>query len=255
MTDSNAQKASSTLVTLFGLIQANDWDKLYDMFLDKPEGCNTFRCLAALVAKSSSFNGMTVLHAVVRFDPPSIIIKRIIELCPEAPRSQDCLQRTPLHVAAGSGAGSIVIKVLVDAYPDACMIQDFDKRTPLHMACDTSTELFENSSGVPREPPCYRTVGALLKASPGSAILEDTDGMNAIEYALCSNADLQTVRLIQKAAQKKMIQEHKKERTNRVATRKVSVEEKDLTSSMKNGISQAAKRFTPRRVITYAPSA
>lgn len=253
-TKPSVKNASSSLVILFRLIEANDWNKLFNMFLDEPEGCKTFQYLAALVAKSSSFNGMTILHAVARFDPPSILIKRIIELCPTAPMSQDVLNRTPLHVAAGTGAGSVVIKTLVDAYPEACMIQDTDGRTPLHMACDTSTELFEDNRGsdLYREVP-YRTVGVLLRASLNSAVLEDEDGMSAIEYALCSNADLQTVRLIQKACQKVRLREHEKERKSKADARRVSIKKEQAAD--RNIVAGVAKRFNPRRGVIIAPSA
>ena len=216
-TSQSVKSASSSLVLLFRLIEANNWNKLYNMFLNESDdaACRTFQYLANIVAKSSNFSGMTVLHAVSRFDPPSILVKRIVELCPGAPAAQDVLNRTPLHVAAGTGAGSVVIKVLVDAYPRACLVQDTDGRTPLHMACDTSTELFEDnrsSSPAMRETPSYRSIGVLLRGSLDSAIVEDEDGMSAIEYALCSDADLQTVRLIQKAAQKVHVRERDAER-------------------------------------------
>ena len=83
------------------------------------------------------------------------------------------------------------------------MIQDSDGRAPLHMACDSSTELFEESAYT-RGKPCHRTIAILLKASLESATLEDEDGMSPIEYALFSEADLDTVRLVQKAACKFM---------------------------------------------------
>ena len=127
----------------------------------------------------------------------------MVELCPEALASRDCLGRCPLHVAAGTGASSNVIKVLVEAYPEACMIQDSDGRAPIHMACDSSTELFEESAYT-RGKPCHRTIAILLKASLESATLEDEDGMSPIEYALFSEAELDTVRLVQKAACKFM---------------------------------------------------
>lgn len=242
---STAKSASTSLLLLFRLIEANDWQKLRNMFLTEPEGAKTFQYLAALVAKSSSFNGMTILHACARFNPPAILINRMIELCPDAPRSQDCLSRTPLHVAAGTGASSALLKVLVDSYPDACMIQDKDGRTPLHMACDSSCELFEDNRGRTHRPvPTYETIAVLLSASLNSAILEDEDGMSAIEYALCSDADLQTVRLIQKAAQKVMLKKHEEEIANKT---KGNV-------SMK-GMAVASKGFSPRRITKSAPSA
>lgn len=247
-TPPDAKSASSCLVVLFRLIESNDWQKIDNMFLSDPEGQRTFQYLSALVAKSSSFNGMTILHACARFNPPSSMVRTMIELCPDAPHSQDCLNRTPLHVATGTGASSPVIKALVDAYPAACLIQDKDGRSPLHMACDASCELFEDDRSSERPAPSYRTIGVLLSASLESAVLEDEDGMSAIEYALFSNADLQTVRLIQKAAQKVMLNKRDQERASK-ARGELS------NNSGNNPSSVAVKKFHARRGVINAPQA
>ncbi|KAL7525233.1 hypothetical protein ACHAWF_001267 [Thalassiosira exigua] len=192
--------SSPLLVLLFRLIEANDWKKLNSTFISNPEDAKVFQHLAALFAKSKSFNGMTILHACARFNPPYLLFRRMIKLCPDAPSSRDCLNRTPLHIAAGTGASCAVVKLLVDAYPEACTIQDNDGRSPLHMACELFGDNGESSTR--REALSYRTIGVLLSGSLESAILEDKDGMNAIEYALCSSAELKTIRLLQTAAQK-----------------------------------------------------
>lgn len=217
MKTDSSQTASSALVLLFRLIEANDWTKINNMFLTNPEGQGSFKYLSALVAETSSFNGMSILHLCARFNPPSLLVKRMIELCPNEPSAQDCLDRTPLHVAAGTGASRNVIRVLVDANPDACMVQDKDGRTPLHMACDSSCDLFEDDSiALYVKPiPNHDSIKILLKASLDSAVLEDKDGMSAIEYALFSSADLQTVRLIQRAAQSRMLEKHEEEKANK----------------------------------------
>eukprot|EP00579_Thalassiosira_antarctica_P018963 CAMPEP_0201952788 /NCGR_PEP_ID=MMETSP0904-20121228/1427_1 /ASSEMBLY_ACC=CAM_ASM_000553 /TAXON_ID=420261 /ORGANISM="Thalassiosira antarctica, Strain CCMP982" /LENGTH=72 /DNA_ID=CAMNT_0048496571 /DNA_START=29 /DNA_END=244 /DNA_ORIENTATION=+ len=69
--NSTAKSTSTSLVLLFRLIEANDWQKLSNMFLTEPEGAKTFQYLAALIAKSPTFNGMTILHACARFNPPA----------------------------------------------------------------------------------------------------------------------------------------------------------------------------------------
>lgn len=242
----SAKNTSEALLLLFRLIETNEWSKLYNMYLDTEEDCKTFQYLAKIVAKSSSFNGMTILHAVTRFDPSCALVKRIVELCPNAPAARDVLNRTPLHVAAGTGAACVVIKFLVDTYPEACLVQDTDGRTPLHMACDTSTELFEdNRNGKAfRTAPAHRSIGVLLRASLDSAIVEDEDGMSAIEYALCSDAELPTVRLIQKAAQKVRVREHEADRKAKADAwkecRRVSIE-KSSGSSNNEGVAETAR--------------
>jgi len=164
LASSTTKKDSSSLVILFRLIEANDWRKINSIFLLDLAGQKTFQNLASIVSKSNSFNGMTILHACCRFNPPSILISKMIDLCPSAPAAQDVLGRTPLHVSAGTRASSSVIKVLVDCYPAACMVQDTDGRTPLHMAADSSTELFEEST-FEKSAPSHRTIGILLQGS------------------------------------------------------------------------------------------
>lgn len=199
------QKMSSSLVHFFHLIEANDWGKVYSEFLSNDERRRYFQRLASLVEESEFFNGMTLFHACARFNPPLRVVHEIILLCPNAPCAQDCLRRTPLHVMAGTGTPSEIIQVLANAYPDACMIQDVDGRTPLHFACDSSCELFEDNIRKKKSSkniPSIDTIRVLLEASPDSVLLDDDEGMSAIEFALFSNAELKTVKFLQKATQK-----------------------------------------------------
>ena len=73
-----------------------------------------------------------------------------------------------------------------------------------HFACDTSCELFEDDGAnrsMPREV-SHDTVRALLSESLHAATIEDLDEMNACEYAILSDAELRTVKLLQKASSK-----------------------------------------------------
>mmetsp|Transcript_18172 Transcript_18172/g.39281 ORF Transcript_18172/g.39281 Transcript_18172/m.39281 type:complete len:169 (+) Transcript_18172:494-1000(+) len=144
---------------------------------------------------------MTLLHAIVRHNPPNEVLTNMIKLYPKALEAADCLGRMPLHIAAGSGANTWVMKFLVLAFPQACNIQDEDGRTPLHLACDSSCELFEDDEQNPRGPPDFKVVRTLLKGSPEAVTLEDIDEMNALEYAIMSDAPIEVVKLLQKATQ------------------------------------------------------
>lgn len=221
---------TSPLVILFRLIDARDWEKIDVMFLSGRVGRQLFQHLAARVSNSKSFNGMTILHACVRFNPPSDLVTKMIELCPTSPSGTDCLGRCPLHVATGCGVDSDLIKVLVEAYPEACTIQDSDGRTPLHMSCDLHTELFEESA-FEKTQVSHQTIQILLKASLESSIIEDDDGMSAIEYALFSEAKLDTVRLIQKAAQHVRVRKQKADAEERRRSSALSSSETSTTSS------------------------
>ncbi len=146
---------------------------------------------------------MTLLHAVVRCNPPLNVVAKMMDICPDQLAATDCLGRTPLHVAAGSSAEPRLIKLIAQSYPSSCDVTDEDGKTPLHFACDTSCELFEDDDAanqtVSREV-CHDTVRALLSESLHAATIEDLDEMNALEYAILSDAGLKTVKLLQKAS-------------------------------------------------------
>ena len=217
MTPKAPSSTTASLGLLFRLIQSNDWQMLHDAFLSDARS-KKFQHLAEVVSASTSFGGMTLLHATVRFDPPPALVRRMVELCPDAPSSRDYLDRTPLHVAAGTDAGAAVVRSLVEAYPEACDAKDEDGRTPLHMACDAECELFEDPGVEKRKKRrelSYPTIRILLSASPGSAVLEDNDETTAIEYALMSDAELETVKLLQRAAQRVMRKKLKEERADK----------------------------------------
>jgi len=196
------KNAMSYLTLLLNIIESQDWQTFEQAALLNPKA---FQSLSNIIATTDEFNGMSFLHAVVRYDPPLDIIARIVKLTPDSPRCCDCLNRTPLHVAAGVGANPATIKFLAMAYPEACKIQDEDGRTPLHFACDVDSQLFEDDDeGKKRAPPVYETVHALLSASLETAQMEDEDGMSPLEYAIFSNADMKVIKLMQKAAQRYM---------------------------------------------------
>ena len=161
---------------------------------------DVFRHLSSAIASCSQLNGMTLLHAIVMYDPPLEIVARMIEFCPEMPAAEDCLRRTPLHVAAGSRASVSLIELLAHAHPAACDAQDEERKTSLHFACDSSCVLFEDDfeSGItPRQPPNHEAVAVLLSYSVHAVTLEDDEDMTPLEHAIQSDASLETVKLLQ----------------------------------------------------------
>ena len=192
---------------LLGLIDAREWDTFRSYTLE-PSPAH-FRARTDIIAQIPEFNGMTLLHAAVKCDPPLELVRDMIEICPELTAARDCLGRTPLHVAAGSGAASpSLIKILVCACPAACDVQDADGKTPLHFACDSSCVLFaadndtKKESSTPKSAPCHDVICALLSGSLAAATLEDADEMNPVEYAIMSSASLETIKMLQAAARK-----------------------------------------------------
>ena len=109
----------SSIGEVLHLLVRQDWETLRSTVLSDP---TLFRNIASAIMACSEFNGMTFLHAAVRYNPPSDIIAQMIHLCPHMTAAMDCLGRTPLHVAAGSGANPEVISMIAHAYPPACDI-------------------------------------------------------------------------------------------------------------------------------------
>jgi ankyrin repeat protein len=193
-------KVMTSIAILLDLIDKQDWQTFQSAALSSSA---FFRALTAAIANCPEFNGMTLLHAVVRCNPPLDIVTKMIEICPDLPAAKDCLGRTPLHVAAGSAAKPRLIKLIAHAHPASCDAQDEDGKTPLHFACDSSCVLFEDddntNQSMPREV-CHDSVRALLSESLLAATIEDMDEMNPLEYAIMSDAELNTVKLLQKAS-------------------------------------------------------
>lgn len=115
-------------------INSCDWETLEQMVRTK--GPQRFVEVCEMVSRSSQLNGMTILHACIRFDPPPRVVQLIIRLSPSSPFAVDCLNRTPLHIAAAIRANPQSIMLLVDACQKACSVRDVDGKTPLHFACD-----------------------------------------------------------------------------------------------------------------------
>ncbi len=188
----------SSIGDIIELLVNQDWEAFRSNVLADPD---FFRHLAGAISACSQLNGMTLLHAIVRYDPPLDIVARMIEFCPRMPAAKDCLQRTPLHVAAGLKASASLLDLLASAYPAACDAQDECGKTPLHFVCDSSCvlfedDLFDNDNSIPSQ----EAVEVLLSYSFHAAILKDDEDMIPLEHAIMSNAKQKTVRLLQNAA-------------------------------------------------------
>ena len=181
--------------TLLDLIHNRQWEKLEEV----AEQRDLFKMISEHIQQSEEFNGMTLLHAVIKYNPPIQVLETMIQAHSDAIRGQDCLGRTPLHVACGTGSDSSIIRMLVRVYPEACDVQDIDGRTPLHIACDVGCVLFKGDQ-TPRSPPTIDVVRALLSGSLESVLVEDEDGLPPITYAFVSNASISVIKLLQKSS-------------------------------------------------------
>ena len=188
-------KLMNYVAIVLDLIHCQEWAALEKVATEH----KLFKVISEHIQKCDEFNGMTLLHAVVKYNPPLHILDAMIDAHGDALMGQDCVGRTPLHVACGTGASAEIICRLVKAYPQACDQHDEDGRLPLHLACDTECVLFEGDQAE-RAPPTIDVVRALLSGSLRSVLVEDEDEMSPIEYAIVSDANINVVKLLQKAS-------------------------------------------------------
>lgn len=104
---------------------------------------------------------------------------------------------------------------------------DWEGKTPLHLACDGGCNLFEEetdddhgmdndhhdhdkimASPIYKNKPCHDTIQVLLNACPLAAVVEDQDGMTALEHAIISNASIKIVGLLQGATCRQSMKLH-----------------------------------------------
>jgi hypothetical protein len=195
----SSDNIKSVVVFLLKLLEGQNFQTFQSVALSRAE---TFREVSDTIASFEEFNGMTLLHAAVRFNPPLTMVAKMIDICPKLLSAKDCMGRTPLHVAAGSKASAALIKLIAHSCPAACDALDEDGKTPLHFACDSSCELFEDDAAKPKPgvPPNYDSILALLSESLAPATMEDIDEMNPLEHAIMSDASMKTIKLLQKAS-------------------------------------------------------
>ncbi|EJK61051.1 hypothetical protein THAOC_18515 [Thalassiosira oceanica] len=184
------------LLKILSLIASRHWQVFDYAYLQNPE---RFRDLVSAVDSTPALNGMTVLHMMVRHAPPTRVLARAVEICPDMCTSTDALGRTPLHVAAVTGDVS-AIKFLAETCPEACSLLDADEKTPLIILCDVDAVLFAGDGGRD-EPPSFELVQALLVPNLDAVVVEDATETNAVEYAILSGCERRTVRLLQRASQ------------------------------------------------------
>ena len=216
---------------LLEIIDGQDWPTFQSA---AHSSTASFQAITNAISNCPESNGMTLLHAVVRCKPPLAIVANMMEICPDLPATRDCLGRTPLHVAAGSAAAPELIKLIAHAHPASCDATDEDGKTPLHFACDSSCELFEDDSAVMQmisREVCHDTIRALLSESLHAATIEDMDEMNPIEYAIMSDAQMKTIKLLQKASCKSLQSSQLQSLPQRTAARqRVSYREEEIMS-------------------------
>lgn len=205
-------------MSLLAVVRTRRWASFARIALTNPK---VFNMICSLMCEAQEFKDTktTLLHFVLRNDPPVEVVANMLKFYPDmttALCARDRRGRTPLHVAALCGAAPIVVKLLSSANLIACTTRDEDGRTPLHLACGASSSSSDASTS---ESSCqqadvnvnqqsqdqfksrsYDTLRAILSDSLESALIEDEDEMTALEYAIMNDAPIKHVTLLQKAS-------------------------------------------------------
>ena len=204
-TSSSTVTELNPVAVLLRLSQSKEWQVIRTLMSTSSPDCLFNLACSITLSSENKLEGMTLLHAVVRSNPPLDIVAKIIRVYPEMLAHRDDFDRTPLHIAADSEVSPMLLKFIARAYPAACDAQDEDGRTPLHYVCDTSSfsyVLFADTNATPQhqEAPKHEAIAALLSESLNAATIEDDDEMSPLEHAIMCEASLKTVKLLQVSA-------------------------------------------------------
>ena len=153
------------------------------------------------VLDSFQENG-SFLHEVCKHQAPLDLIVEIVRKSPGMHTQVDSNCRSPLHLAAKYGASPDVIEFLCSTERKMAGMQDSMGKTPLHWACESYSEHYSRKSTMTLKSALLLTIKILVRSSPTTVNLEDSNGMCAAEYALDTNTELNIFRVIQKASVK-----------------------------------------------------
>jgi len=134
--------------------------------------------------------GVTLLHAMVRFQPPLDLVELVVRYWPWMVKTVDqSTGHLPIHVACLFGSRSDVVKYLLSLFGEGAMMADKNHRMPVHLACRPERWLPESMRREVSDGPLYIHAGsavieALCTHSPKATNMEDCDGYNALEIAL-----------------------------------------------------------------------
>ena len=145
------------------------------------------------------------LLLVCHEDPTLHNVIQVLKDYPDAAKTVNSRQQTPLHVAAANGASTDVLHYLLDQYPEACALSDEEGKYPLHYLSHASFwtpagrgVFWDGASLV--GPTYHEMVKMLCKAFPAATLREDEEGCNPIEYAVTHNATLEVIRSLQRTS-------------------------------------------------------
>jgi len=141
-----------------------------------------------------------ILHLACQYQAPLETIELLAKIFPKSVSTPENKDRYPIHIACAKGLKPSVINYLIKSYPEAAGVQDEYGKTPLHYVSESYEENFRIiPANVYRSPrnSMAKVVSMLLEKAPESANVEDSSGMNAIEYAIDSRTDVSIIKMMQ----------------------------------------------------------
>lgn len=189
------QHQSNPHLTLATLISQRQWGTI-DALLTNPAAPSL------PIDEPGLDNAVTpdiVVHFAARFRAPLRIIALLSKLYPRSLTSPDVAGRYPIHVASKWGATPDVVRFLVEASPAVVGVPDSSGKTPMHYVGECYAAHFSSDHLYSRSDAMLHVVRMLKTSAPNSVNLEDEHGMNAIEYALDSDADIRVIKAMQRA--------------------------------------------------------
>lgn len=182
-------------LTVISLISHRQWALLESLLTSKPVS-------AILIDDPSvpdSVGADLVMHFALRFQAPINIVSHLTRMYPQSLSSCDDSGRYPIHVAAKWSLTPDVVAYLIKTNPTVVGIPDATGRTPMHYVGKYYIKHFPINDQDICDDSMLQVVRLLKKAAPHSMNLEDNEDMNAIEYALDSNAHIKVIKTMQRA--------------------------------------------------------
>eukprot|EP00804_Cyclotella_cryptica_P031025 CCRYP_013591-RA/>CCRYP_013591-RA protein AED:0.00 eAED:0.00 QI:965/-1/0/1/-1/1/1/0/195 len=142
------------------------------------------------------FQSGFLLHEAIKLGAPDDVLMFISERFPETLRQENGDGQFPPHVACSSGSSPEFISHCINMCPQAVAAKDNSGKTPIHHLCQSYHDSKRAVSSKTKRT-MQQILWMLFRKAPASIVAEDNDGIDAIEYALESNLDVNFIQILQ----------------------------------------------------------
>merc|ERR1712048_1101287 len=172
---------------LASLIELRKWKKL-NMIIGRSKNRKSCSCTCTRCSEES------LLHLACKLRPPLSVLRNLYAREPFNASKMDSDRRYPLHHALEHKSSIEVLQFLIKKNRLAVKARDVSGRTPLYIAVQQCRERWERqtmgSTRISLETTYVMNVIDLLcDTYPALALVEDENGMSALEYAIIAELD------------------------------------------------------------------